>query len=136
VATVEAPPRDLSGVRYLLARARFERRYAAIRAIWVYLSPGHGACPRCHERVLIVGGDIALEPVPVLARMRCPQCEQIREHGYQRRMRCWRCGDAGYLGERLPKRGVAIDPHGIARVFTGRRADGEAVHRIHACPDD
>jgi hypothetical protein len=105
-------------------------------AIWVYLSPGHGACPRCRERVLIVGGDIALEPVPVLARMRCPQCEQIRDHGYQRRMRCWRCGDAGYLGERLPKRGVAIDPHGIARVFTGRRTDGEAVHRLHACPDD
>jgi ribosomal protein S27AE len=136
VATVEALTPELAGVRYLLARACFQRRARTIRALWLYLSPGHGACPRCGERVLIVGGDIALEPVPVLARMRCPQCEQVANKGDRRRMRCWRCGDAGYLGERLPKRGVAINPHGIARVFTGRRTDGEAVHRPHVCPDD
>lgn len=134
MATVDvAAPLELAGVRYLLARAYFERRVRTVRAIWLYLSPGHGRCPCCGGRVLIVGGDIALEPVPVLARMRCPQCEEIEKRGTRRRMRCWRCGDEGYLGEALPKRGIAIDQFGIARAFSGRRRDGEAVHAYHTC---
>lgn len=106
--------------------------------------PVHGTCPRCDTEVLIVRGDIPLDPTPITPQYECPQCRQVANKGDTRLMKCWRCGDTRKVGQPLPAVGVAIDADGNARRFV-RSGDmcgpdgrvrgfyGEAIHVLHVC---
>jgi hypothetical protein len=82
--------------------------------------------------VLLDGSTVVVETTEVLPRHRCPQCEQVANRGH-RRSYCLRCKGAGYLGEPLPLRGIALDEDGRARRFRRVLHEGECVHRLHAC---
>lgn len=81
--------------------------------------PGH--------RFVIIDAAEVIPPQP------CPLCKQIEQRGHDRGW-CWRCAGTGVIGDPLPQPGIALGPDGRARVFGGRRNQGEAVHRLHPCP--
>ena len=99
--------------------------------------PMLGDCPRCSAEVLIVeladGRDVVLDPAEVLARFRCPDCDQVAARGHVR-SGCLRCRLTGWIGERLPDVGaVRVDALGVGRHYRGRRTVGDAIHRVHVC---
>lgn len=89
----------------------------------------------CGSDVLIVRLEgqrvVTLELEEVLPPMPCPLCRMILTRGQNPGPWCWRCGGTRMVGEPLPEPGVALGPDGAARVFSGRRRTGEAVHRLH-----
>lgn len=76
--------------------------------------------------------EVVVEPEEVLEAFECPSCAQVANRGHER-SDCARCGKSGTIGEGLPLRGIAVDAAGCARLFTGGREEGEAVHPFHAC---
>jgi hypothetical protein len=103
--------------------------------VGLFAEPFDGDCPRCLEPILVVEVarvDVVVERDEVLGQFPCPVCAQVAAKGH-RRHRCVRCGDTGVCGVPLPPFGVAVDPEGRARYFTGRRDEGEAVYHEHAC---
>jgi hypothetical protein len=94
-------------------------------------------CEDCGELVLAI-----VLPKPsriVLAQIgevqpsaRCPLCAHIKRRGHEPGW-CFKCGGTGWTGTALPQPGVAIGPDGSARLFKGRRREGEAVHALHEC---
>jgi predicted RNA-binding Zn-ribbon protein involved in translation (DUF1610 family) len=100
------------------------------------LPPFRGACPRCHGEVLVVeldGEDVALEVAEVVEVFECPLCSGVQARGQARGQECYRCRDSGWVGEPLPRLGVAISEAGVVRVFDGWRVEGEGVYVFHSC---
>jgi endogenous inhibitor of DNA gyrase (YacG/DUF329 family) len=111
--------------------------------------PFRGQCPICTEDVVVVeidGHDVVLETMEILETIRCPRCasnvaqgklggqvEARQFGGLSRSKPCWRCGNTRQVGEDLPSVGVAVDQAGQARLFTGHRFEGEAIHVPHVC---
>jgi hypothetical protein len=99
------------------------------------LEPFRGACPSCGRRVLALevdGAEVVVEVAEVLEAFPCPLCAKVAGMGHER-SECPRCALSGWIGEPLPLRGVAVDARGHARLFDGRRFEGEAVHPFHSC---
>lgn len=128
-------------ITYVLARRAFRHRLAALDALARYLGPTPGRCPSCRAEILIVGGEVwpdavAVEPVPVLEQHPCNLCAQVEGMGHSRRRVCHRCKGTRFVGEPIGGiEGIAVDQHGMARRVRGERADGEALHRLHVCPE-
>lgn len=106
----------------------------------LFLEPFRGQCPICAVEVVVVelaGEDVVLELMEVLPALRCPRCASNVAQGNlgrdPRSKPCWRCGGTRLVGDDLPSVGVALDPAGHPRAFTGDRREGEAVHIFHAC---
>jgi hypothetical protein len=72
-------------------------------------------------------------------RQRCPVCwpngvrASPRARDYS--ISCWRCGDAGYVGEDpTGVLGVALDENDVGRLYVcDGPLEGEAIHRLHRC---
>ena len=91
-------------------------------------------CERCGREVLFVtidGWPVLVEAREMLPRQPCAECARFRNQGRRRHGTCRRCGNTGWIGERLPRQGVALSGDGRARFFDGRRRVGEAIHCIH-----